>query len=223
MARPLVVVGAGGFGRESLDVAQAMENAEPGTWEILGVLDDQPSPVNQKRLQARGIPVLGPLEWFEKRGTNARVAVAVGQPKHRKSVARRLEQWGVTLATLIHPSAAIGSSSHIGEGSVVCAQASVGTNVRLGRMVHLNPHAVIGHDTHLQDFVSVNPNATISGDCTVEACVLVGAGAVVLQGLTIGAGAVVGAAACVTGAVNRGSLVIGVPAKDSESVGMLRG
>ena len=41
MSTPLVVVGAGGFGRDTLDVVEAV-NAVTTRFEILGVLDDDP-------------------------------------------------------------------------------------------------------------------------------------------------------------------------------------
>ena len=48
MSRPLVVVGASGFGRESLDVVAAHNAARPdAAFEVLGVLDDGPSEDNR--------------------------------------------------------------------------------------------------------------------------------------------------------------------------------
>ena len=56
MAEPLVVVGASGFGRETLDVAEAINAAAPlPVWDILGVVDDNPSQVNLLRLKERDV------------------------------------------------------------------------------------------------------------------------------------------------------------------------
>jgi len=52
----LVIVGAGGFGREVLDVVDAI-NASGGAIEFLGFLDD--GPVNKDLLEVRGATVLG--------------------------------------------------------------------------------------------------------------------------------------------------------------------
>lgn len=207
--RPLLVIGAGGFGRETLDVA----NSLGGVYDILGVLDDAPSEINMKRLAQRGVAYLGTVEGWLVRGERAAFAIGIGSPASRRKLADRMEAAGQAAETLVHPSAVIGTAGEIASGSVVCAGVQVSTNVRLGRHVHLNPHSTIGHDAVLEDFVSVNPAATISGECLIGAGALVGAGAVILQGLHVGAASVVGAAACVVHDVPVGATVKGVPAQ----------
>lgn len=205
--RPIVIVGAGGFGRETLDVVAALGNSV----RLAGVLDDAPSEANLQRLHDRGASYLGTIDEWLGRGDDAEYAVAVGNPAVRRALVSRFA--GRVPATLVHPSAGFGAASVLGTGVIVCAGVQVSTNVRLGSHVHLNPNATIGHDSVLGDYVSVNPAATISGDCDVRSGTLVGAGAVVLQGLTVGTDAVVGAAACVVRDVPAGTTVKGVPAR----------
>lgn len=209
MSEPLVVVGAGGFGREALDVAEAMNRTKP-SWEVVGVADDSPSDVNLERLERRGIAHLGGVDSVPE---GVAVVIGVGSPAARRAIGESLARRGYGFASLVHPTAVLGSEVRIAEGAVICAGVSIGTNVRLGRHVHLNPHAVIGHDTVLGDHVSVNPNATVSGECVIEDEVLLGAGAVVLNRLRVGAGAVVGGAACVIDDVEAVATVMGVPAR----------
>jgi sugar O-acyltransferase (sialic acid O-acetyltransferase NeuD family) len=213
MATELVVVGAGGFGRETLDVIEAMASAatEP-PYEVLGVLDDRPSEVNLQRLAARGYRWLGPISEALA-GEPGHYALAIGQPAIRQKVAAQFEARGWRPATLVHPAAVLGSIAAIGEGSIICGGVQVSTNVRLGKHVHVNPNATIGHDADLADFVSVNPGAIISGEVGIDSGVLVGAGAVVLQGLRVGAEVTIGASACVTHDVPPGVIVVGVPGR----------
>lgn len=211
MVERLVVIGAGGFGRETLDVAEAINAASANgqVWEIVGVADDAPSDVNLERLAARSVTFLGSIADLP---SDVHVVIGVGSPQARSAITQKLDETA-QFTTLIHPTAVTGSQVTIGAGSVVCAGVSVGTNVTVGEQVHLNPHAVIGHDTSLGDFVSVNPNATISGDCTIDSGVLVGAAAVVLQGLRLAPNVLVGAAACVTKPVTQACTLVGVPAR----------
>lgn len=217
MVNQLVVVGAGGFGREVLDVVAAI-NASCPVWNVLGVVDDAPSQLNLDRLATRGMALIGSLSDFP---VGVHVSIGIGAPAVRRAVTTELTRRSdVAFATLIHPTATLGSEAKVGVGSVICAGVSIGTNVTLGAHVHLNPHVVVGHDTRLDDHVSVNPNATISGDCHVEECVLIGAAALVLQGLTVGRDATVGGSACVTGDVMAGCVVTGVPALPRERRGV---
>lgn len=214
MTIPIVVVGAGGFGRESLDVIEAINRAEVRpVYEILGVLDPRPAEVNLERLQARGIHYLGNDEEWLAGSPDAQFVVGIGSPAARRSVDSKYRAAGLTAATIVHPSARIGSRVVLGPGAVVCGGARLSTNVQLGRQVHINPHASIAHDGVLEDFVSINPAAIISGRVRVRAGTLVGASAVVLEGRTVGEGCVIGAAACVTRDVLPGVIVKGIPAR----------
>jgi len=214
-ARPLIVVGAGGFGREVLDVVEAVNRHGAGPlWQVVGVVDDSPAPINLERLRARHIRHLGGVGSIARYEDHA-VVIGVGSPEARVRIAAQLRELSASLTypVLVHPSASIGSECALGEGAVVCGGAQISTNVSTGRHVHVNPNATIGHDTSLSDYVSVNPGAIVSGECSVESGVLIGAGAVVLQGVVVGARSLVGASACVVRDVAPDLVVKGVPAR----------
>ncbi len=218
MTKEVIVIGAGGFGREALDVIEAHNAARPDdALVVIGVADDGPSDLNLERLRQRGVRYLGSIEqaW---QGQIAHSVVAVGSPKARQAIVIRLTEMGVVPLSVCHPSAIIGSQASLGEGHVICAGVVVSTNVRLGKYVHLNPGAVIGHDTEIGNYVSVNPNATVSGECDLGVGALVGAGAVILQGLSLGHGITVGASACVTKNFPENVTVVGVPAHLSQAL-----
>lgn len=214
MTEPIVIVGAGGFGREVIDVIDAINaQADEPAWRVVGVVDDAPSEVNLDRLQRRGTEFLGgtvvPLSWPDR----AHYVVGIGNPRVRRAIADRYDAAELQAATLVHPSATCGFGVSVGAGSVVCAGVRLTTNIELGRHVHLNLNVTVGHDTTIRDFVSVNPLASISGDCVVQDGVLIGVGGIVLNGLTVGAGAVLGGAACAVRDIDAGAVAVGVPAK----------
>lgn len=212
MTTPLILIGAGGFGRETIDVVEAINSrGDEPQWHLVGVADDSPSEVNLARLAVREIAYLGSIADLA--GENARFAVGIGSPSVRARIAQQLEERGLLPATLIHPDASVGSQVEIGAGSIVCAGARLTTNIRIGRHVHINPNATIGHDTELEDFVSLNPSVSISGDCLIGARTLAGVGSVVLNGLRVGSDVVIGGAACVVRDVPSGVIVKGVPAR----------
>jgi hypothetical protein len=208
----IVVIGAGGFGRETLDVIEALNGSDRGHY-VDGVVDDSPSESNLNRLAARGIRYLGDVEAWLADGAQSNYVIGIGNPGVRRRIAMRLDEAGAQATTLIHPHADIGAITELGPGTVVCAGVRITTNIHIGSHVHLNLNATVGHDTVLSDFVTVNPLAAVSGDCVIGAEVLLGSGCVVLQGITVGNGASVGASACVTRDVAAGTVVKGVPAR----------
>ena len=219
MHKAVVVIGAGGFGREVVDVIEAVNSAAEGAgeqapWDLLGIVDDTPTEVNLERLAQRSLTWLGTTEDFLRDGDpSAMYAVGIGNPAVRRRVAERFDAAGHVAATLVHPSVTMGAVVTLGEGSVLCAGARLTTNITLGRHVHVNLNTTIGHDVTIGDCVSMNPLASISGDVVIEDDVLVGVGGIVLNGLTVGRGATVGGAACAVKDVEAGSTVVGVPAR----------
>lgn len=213
MTSSVVVVGAGGHGREVLDVLDACNVECPGTFEVLGVVDDAPSEVNLARLESRRCAYLGTLdEWVPTARRDVGYLVGVGTASARRSVDARMTAAGLEPASAVHPAAVLGHDVRLAPGSVVFAGAVLATNIALGRHTHLHRCATVGHDCTIGDYVTVNPSASISGDCHIEDDVMIGVGAAVLQTLTVHRGATVGGCACVVRDVPASTVVKGVPA-----------
>ena len=225
---PLVVVGAGGFGREVLDIVDAM-NRVGAELELLGTIDD--SDANAELLARRGGICLGTIVDYiagltpdvivHNRGQTRDVIpgfiVGIGAGDVRRKIDATLTGAGLTPIVLAHPMATVGADNRIAEGCILAAGARVTTNITLGRHTHLHVNATVGHDSTLGDFVSVYPGATVSGSVNLGDGATIGTGANVLPGLTVGEGAYVGAGAVVTTDVEPGITVAGVPAKSTHS------
>jgi sugar O-acyltransferase (sialic acid O-acetyltransferase NeuD family) len=210
----VAVVGAGGLGREVLDVIEAANRVSP-VLRFVGFVDD--APTHPERLAARGATLLSGLDDPALEG--AGFLVGIGDPDARRRVDERARACGLWAAGVRHPSATFGAVNVIGEGFVACAHASVTTTVSIGRHVFLNLHVTVGHDATLGDFVTVNPGANVSGNVHLGDGVTLGTGAAVIQGVTVGAGTIVGAGAVVTRDLPEGVVAVGAPARPVRSVG----
>lgn len=208
MSERLVIVGAGGFGREVLDVVDAI-NALKRSWEFVGFVDDGEPDV--RRLLARQAQFLGGVG--ELKDLDAWYSIGIARGEVRERIDHYLRSIGREAATLLHPHSTVGSANHFNAGCVITAGTRVTTNVSLGRHVHVNINSTIGHDCRIGPYVTVNPGVNISGEVTVGARVMVGTGASILQGLSLGADCVVGAGAVVTKDVPAGVTVVGAPAR----------
>lgn len=210
MGDPLVVIGAGGHGREMLDLLAAVD-PHGQAYELLGVLDDgQP---HLELLRRLGTTHLGPIERLDQMTREVRYVLGIGSGAARQ----RLATWAADRCrrgvTLVHPAAYVGRDVRLEEGVVVCAQASVTTNVTLGRHAHVNVASSVAHDVTIGAFCTIAPGARLSGNVRLDDGVTVGSGAILLPGVRLGCDSVVGAGAVVTGDVAAGVTVVGVPAR----------
>ncbi|MFJ3305926.1 acetyltransferase [Streptomyces sp. NPDC086549] len=199
----LHIVGAGGFGRETLDAVRATATASKVVF-----VDEHPAAAT-----VDGCPVLLPGQVAATDGQRNDFVVAIADAGVRRRLARRFEERGLRAATVIDPRAVVSPGARIGPGCVVLGQSFISTGTVLGAHVQVNYQASIGHDTVLEDFVTILPGANIAGSVTVGAGSTVGSNAAVLQGRRIGPSVMVGAAALVTRDVTAGQLVVGIPAK----------
>lgn len=204
----VAILGAGGFGREVLDVIEAVIARSP-RFEFIGFIDD--APAHLERLEARGAPLLAGLDDPLLEG--AHYVVGIGNPGVRRHMADRADAAGLEAASLRHPHAIFGAANTIGDGLVACAHVSVTTNITMGRHVHLNLNSTVGHDCVLGDFVTIYPGANISGNVTIGEGVEIGTGACVIQGVSIGEGTIVGAGAVVTRDLPDHVVAVGSPAR----------
>ena len=209
--RPLLIVGAGGFGREAAEAVRAV-NAERPTWELRGFLDDDPS-LEGRELD--GLPVLGPPAALERHG-DASLVVSVGNPDNYVARKRIVERLGVPpsrYATIVHPAAVVPPSARLGAGTVILATAVATTGVWVGAHVVVMPGVVLTHDCRVGDYATLGAGARLAGGARIEEGAYVGSGALVREHRAIGAWALVGMGAVVTRDVPAGEVWAGVPAR----------
>ena len=195
----LHIIGAGGFGRETLDACIAADV------HVSAFVDER-----RAGEQIRGLPTLAPDDL----DITALLVVAIADPTARRRLADALTATGARqLCTVVHPRAVVGPDTTIGPGSVILANAHVSSSCRLGAQVQINYNATVGHDARFDDDVTVLPGANVAGATLLGRGATIGSNACVLQGRSVGAGATVGAGAVVTRDVDAFTIVTGVPGR----------
>jgi sugar O-acyltransferase (sialic acid O-acetyltransferase NeuD family) len=211
MRTPLLLIGGGGFARETLELVRAMNAAAP-RWRVLGLLDDDPGMHGR---QVHHVPVIGPSEAVHDH-PEALVVAAVASPANplgRLALVTRLGLAAERYATLVHPTAVVPASASIGAGTVLHAGTILTADVSVGAHVAVMPAVVLTHDDRIDDGVTFGAGARLAGGVTIEEGAYIGSGALVREHLTVGAGSIVGMGAVVTQSVPAGEVWAGVPAR----------
>lgn len=205
--KDIVIIGAGGFGRE---VAWLIEdiNKKNIEWNIIGFVDDDEA---IQGTEINGYQVLGNIDWLKKQ--ELFVVNAIGDPIIKKKVMNRLNGSKNQYPVLIHPSVIYSESVNYGEGSIICAGNIITVNIEIGKHVIINLDCTIGHDANIGDYSTVLPSVNVSGFAKIGECVSVGTASAIIQGVSIGKNTVVGAGGIVVKDLPANCTAVGSPAK----------
>ena len=203
----ILIVGAGGFGREVLQWAR---DAWPEHASLIaGFLSAERNRLDHHDCN---LDIIADPDRYEPAAGDG-LLLAIGIPEVRRHVAESLQSRGAEFLTLIHPTAIVAPTASIGDGSIICPYAIVSDSARVGNQVLLNYHASLGHDASAGDYAVLSPYAALGGNAHVEADVFMGLHASVGPGRRIGARSKVSANSCALVDAPADSIIYGVPGR----------
>jgi len=204
----LIIVGAGGLGREIYSWL-SQEIKEKPNYKINGFIDD-----NLNALDKFDYPVkvIGTITNYQPK-PGEKLILSILDPKAKKRIVRSLSKKGAKFFKLIHPTAIIGKNVNIGEGCIICPNCVLSSDIQIGDFVFINISSNIGHDAIIGDFTSINVNVDIMGRVKVGRECLFGVGAKVIPGRKIGDNVVIGAGSIVIRNFKSNITIFGNPAK----------
>lgn len=206
------IVGAGGFGREVMPLAESMLLAGGEDFQLVFVSEQGTgSAVN-------GFPLLGMDDFFACRASARYFAIAIADQAVRRRIAGFMQGQGAIPFDVAAASHVRLTGNVIGEGSIFCPFTMVTANATIGRHFHANIYSYVAHDCVIGDWVTFAPGVCCNGNVIIEEGVYVGTGVVIREGrpdrpMVIGRQAVLGMGAVVTSSVPAFSTVVGNPAR----------
>lgn len=207
--KKVVVIGAGGFGREVIEIFKDL-NSISEEWDVLGFIDDT---VSLWGKEINGKPVIGGLDWLIENREDVGCVIAIGDPHSKKIVADRLEQHEIIYYNAIHPSVIKSEFVKLGKGVIICAGVILTVNITIGDHVCINLNSTIGHDAVIGNYCSIMPNVAINGNDIIGKLSYIGAGATIIEKIKIGVNSTIGAGAVVVRDTPDNVISVGVPAR----------
>lgn len=211
--KKLVIVGAGGFGREIAWQIQKNKFVKYN-YDILGFVDDCENKVNT---YVNGYKVIGNLDWLLQYEDFISVVVCIANVNIRKKIIQSLkENPKIDFPVIICDNVSIADSVFIGEGTIICEYSLISTNTNIGKHCIIDYHCSIGHDVVIKDLVTIYPGSNIAGNILIDKFVEIGSGVQIIQGKNICSKVVIGAGSVVIKNICNDGTYVGVPAKRIE-------
>ena len=199
----LLVIGAGGHAKVLVDTALAAGHEIAG---VVGTAEGSETLL--------GFPVSRTAEGIDADG----FIVGVGRNDLR---ARHFDEYrsrGFIPASVVHPSAVIGSGVRIGGGTLVVGGVVINVDADIGENVILNTGCTVDHDVIVGNHVLIGPQTALCGGVVIGTGVLLGAGVTAAPLVCVGEWTTVGAGAAVVDDLPAHTVCVGVPARPVRTV-----
>jgi sugar O-acyltransferase (sialic acid O-acetyltransferase NeuD family) len=203
MRDKLIIIGASGHGKVVADIAIKMN-----MWQNIAFLDDDASIKT-----SMGLEVIGKTADAFVYKDEADFFVAIGNNATRKKVQEKLEEEGMSVVKLIHPSAVIGTDVEIGMGTAVMAGVVINSSSRIGNGCILNTNSSLDHDNVIENYVHISPGVRTAGSVSIGKGTWLGIGSIVSNNVNICSGCKVGAGAVVVKDITEPGTYVGVPVR----------
>ena len=206
----IIIVGAGGFGREVACWMEHMFKADlAGT--LRGFLDDT-KPAAPMLSADYPYPLLGRIDAYVPQADD-RFVMAIGSPADKLRIARSLQARGAQFVNLIHPTATLARTAELGTGVILFPYTIVSANAVVGDFVALNSYSAVGHDAEVGVGSTLSAYVDVTGYAHLGEAVFVGSHAVILPEVHVGKDATIGAGAVVVRNVAAATTVYAMPAR----------
>ncbi len=204
----LVIIAAGGCGREVLQWAKDINRKEE-RWNIKGFLDDNPDALKGKICS---VPVLSSVDDYMIEGEDEFVC-CIGNSEVRKRVVEKMKARGARFVSIIHPSAVIADSCTLGEGVIIYPYALISDNAVIGDGCIINMYSSVAHDSVLGEYCTISAHCDVTGMCKLGDRVFMGSTSQIVPGTKVGDDVYICAGSTVMTRVRNGLKMLGNPAK----------
>lgn len=180
-------------------------------WGRIVLLDDDPSLLGFERI---GVPVVGSMEALA--GADPAVDRVANLVARRTSVralvGKRLREFGVPFAPLVHPNVDT-FGAELDDDVIVYQNVTIGPEVKLAAGSCVFMGAVVGHECVVGESCVMAANSVLNARVVLEEQVYIGTNSTVLPEIHIGRGATVGAGSVVVHDMSAEQTAVGVPAE----------
>lgn len=206
--KKLIIIGAGGMGRETYDLATLCKGFNK-EYVIKGFLDDSMDTLNMFNDYP---PIISNINDYIIQADDVFIC-SMGNVIKKKENIQIIQDRGGEFINLIHPEAFIGKNTKIGKGCIILKNAYIGVDCLIDDFVLIQVSAVIGYDVKIGKYSIIDSLAVCISGAELKEEVTVHTSSVINNNVIIERNANVGACSFVIRRVKESTSVYGNPAK----------
>lgn len=204
----LVIIGAGGMGREIYYTA--VNSLGYGVdFDVKGFIDDNTNALDGFLGYP---PVLSSISSYVIEKDDV-FTCSMGDVKTKVAICEKIKENGGHFQTLIHRTAIVKNNAKIGDGCIIDSHAIVSCDTQIGQNCMIQQNAILGHDVIIGDYCRIDCQAFFVGGVKVGNRCTIHTAAVLNHKVVVEDDATVGACSFVILKVKAGTTVCGNPAK----------
>ena len=204
----LIIIGAGGYGREIYNLAKQtkLHNKE---YIIKGFIDDNCQALNGYHKYPN---IISTVKEYKVDKDDVFIC-AIANIEIKKRIITELKQVGSKFINLIHPSARVHENTILGEGIIIADNSTISCDCIISDYVTINSSVCIAHDVKIGNFTNIYAFVFLGGNVTVSSDVSIYTRATIIPNISIDEKSTIGACSLVIKNVEKKQTVFGIPAK----------
>lgn len=206
--KQLVIIGAGGFGREVSEIAKNCKGY--GTvFFIKGFIDDDINALDNFDNYPKIISTIKEYNVVE----NDVFICAIGSLKTASLLTNLMLNKNAIFFNLVHNDSEIRKNVKMGIGIIVGSGTIISTDVKIGDFTQIMSNCIIGHDTIIEDFCRIGDMVFIGGNSKIKSTTFIAVNSTILENISIAESSIIGAGSVLIKSIKHTGTYFGNPAK----------
>lgn len=206
----IILLGGGGHCKSVIDTINKL-----GKYNIVGILDIK----DKIGTKIYNIEIIGTddelINHYNNGVKNAFISLgSIGDTRVRRKLNDNIKDVGMTLPSIIDPTAIIAENIKIGEGSFVGKGVILNCDSDIGANCIINSGVIVEHDCIIDDYAHIAPGATLSGGVNIGSDSHIGTNSAIIQNIVIGKNTIIGAGSVVVQDISNNKKAYGNPCKE---------
>lgn len=203
----LGIYGAGGLGREVLELARQINEKHKRWDDFIFVIDGEAGD------NVNGVKVYSYQDAISAFSGRLEMSMGIGEPQVRERLYAKLRQDNIVTPALVHPDVHVPDTTVVGKGVTIQYGCFISCNVNIADYVYIQPHVNVGHDDVLKEGCMLSGMVNLAGNVTVGEYTYVALNVAVKEGVKIGNHSIIGMCSAVYKDISDDMIAMGNPAR----------